>query len=49
MDSVSYVIVVRDLLVSPWPERRCVLTIGAYDGVHLGHQAVIAAVRDQAK
>lgn len=25
------------------------LTIGAYDGVHLGHQAVIAAVREQAQ
>ena len=49
MDSVSHVIVVRDLSVSPWPERRCVLTIGAYDGVHRGHQAVIAAVREQAK
>ena len=49
MDSVSHVIVVRDLSVSPWPERRCVLTIGAYDGVHLGHQAVIAAVREQAQ
>jgi riboflavin kinase/FMN adenylyltransferase len=49
VDSVSHVIVVRDLSVSPWPERRCVLTIGAYDGVHRGHQAVIAAVREQAK
>lgn len=49
MDSVSQVIVVRDLSVSPWPERRCVLTIGAYDGVHRGHQAVIAAVREQAR
>jgi riboflavin kinase/FMN adenylyltransferase len=49
VDSVSHVIVVRDLSVSPWPEKRCVLTIGAYDGVHRGHQAVIAAVREQAK
>ena len=27
----------------PWPGERTVVTIGAYDGVHLGHQAVIAA------
>ena len=36
-----------------WPGRRTVVTIGAYDGVHLGHQAVIdevkrRATRDQA-
>lgn len=29
-------------------ERRCVVTIGAYDGVHLGHRAVIAQVRSKA-
>ena len=29
----------------PWPGERTVVTIGAYDGVHLGHQAVIADVR----
>ena len=28
-----------------WPGERTVVTIGAYDGVHLGHQAVIADVR----
>lgn len=28
---------------------RSVVTIGAYDGVHLGHQAVIAQVRDRAR
>jgi riboflavin kinase / FMN adenylyltransferase len=31
-----------------WPGERTVLTIGAYDGVHLGHQAVIAAVKERA-
>ena len=30
-------------------ERRCVVTIGAYDGVHRGHQAVIEQVRQQAE
>ncbi|MBU6241969.1 MAG: bifunctional riboflavin kinase/FAD synthetase, partial [Acidobacteria bacterium] len=41
-------LVVRDLSKSPWPGRRSVVTIGAYDGVHRGHQSVIAAVRDKA-
>lgn len=29
-------------------DRRSVVTIGAYDGVHLGHRAVIAQVRERA-
>ena len=29
--------------------RRSVITIGAYDGVHLGHQEVIRQVRDKAR
>ena len=29
----------------PWPGERTVLTIGAYDGVHLGHRAIIETVR----
>ncbi|HQZ34399.1 MAG TPA: bifunctional riboflavin kinase/FAD synthetase [Ilumatobacteraceae bacterium] len=37
--------VVTDLSVPLWPGERTVVTIGAYDGVHLGHQAVIAEVR----
>jgi riboflavin kinase/FMN adenylyltransferase len=37
--------VISDLSVSPWPGERSVVTIGAYDGVHRGHQAVIAEVR----
>lgn len=42
-------LVVTDLSATPWPGERTVLTIGAYDGVHLGHQAVIAAVRRNAE
>jgi riboflavin kinase / FMN adenylyltransferase len=37
--------VIRDLAACPRPERGCVVTIGAYDGVHRGHRAVIDRVR----
>lgn len=40
--------VVDDLSVPAFPGERAVITIGAYDGVHLGHQAVIGEVRRQA-
>ena len=41
-------LVVTDLSVSPWPNERAVITIGAYDGVHRGHRAVIAQVQARA-
>lgn len=37
--------VITELDPPPFPGQRTVLTIGAYDGVHLGHRAVIAEVR----
>lgn len=37
--------VVTDPTQPPFPGERTVVTIGAYDGLHLGHQAVIAQVR----
>jgi len=37
--------VISDLSVPPWPGSRAVITIGAFDGVHLGHAAVVAQVR----
>ncbi len=40
--------VITDLSAAPWPGERTVVTIGAYDGVHRGHQAVIAEVRRRA-
>jgi len=40
--------VITELDAPPWPGERSVVTIGAYDGVHLGHQAVIAEVRARA-
>jgi riboflavin kinase/FMN adenylyltransferase len=35
----------RDLDECPRPSRGTAVTIGAYDGVHLGHRAVISTVR----
>jgi len=40
--------VVRDTSSSPEVGDGSAVTIGAYDGVHLGHQAVIAEVRREA-
>jgi riboflavin kinase/FMN adenylyltransferase len=39
------VLVITDASTDPFPGERTVLTIGAYDGLHHGHQAVIAQVR----
>jgi len=47
-DSVAAVLVVTDLEHCPWEGERAVITIGAYDGVHLGHRAVIDQVRRRA-
>jgi riboflavin kinase/FMN adenylyltransferase len=40
--------VVRDVGAGARPAAGSVVTIGAYDGVHVGHQAVIAEVRRRA-
>ena len=40
--------VLRDLSACPSPPGGTAVTIGAYDGVHLGHRAVIAEVRRRA-
>lgn len=37
----------RSAVVAALGDRRSVVTIGAYDGVHLGHRAVIGQVRSQ--
>jgi riboflavin kinase/FMN adenylyltransferase len=39
------VLVVTDTSSPPFPDDRTVITIGAYDGLHQGHQEVIAQVR----
>jgi riboflavin kinase/FMN adenylyltransferase len=41
--------VIEDLAACPKPAGGCVVTIGAYDGVHLGHQRLIARVRGMAE
>jgi riboflavin kinase/FMN adenylyltransferase len=41
--------VLRDRSGFPQPAEGSAVTIGAYDGVHLGHQAVIAEVRRRAE
>src|ERR671910_846091 len=41
--------VVTDLDSPPWPGQRTVVTIGAYDGVHVGHLAVIEQVKELAE
>jgi riboflavin kinase / FMN adenylyltransferase len=40
--------VLRDLSSCPRPPEGTAVTIGAYDGVHLGHRAVIGEVRRRA-
>jgi riboflavin kinase / FMN adenylyltransferase len=40
--------ILRDGDPCPRPDQGTVVTIGAYDGVHLGHRAVIAEVRRRA-
>jgi riboflavin kinase / FMN adenylyltransferase len=39
---------ISDLTAADFAGQRSVVTIGAYDGVHLGHRAVITAVRSRA-
>lgn len=36
---------ITDAVTEPFPGERSVITIGAYDGLHHGHQAVIEQVR----
>ncbi|HUS62104.1 MAG TPA: bifunctional riboflavin kinase/FAD synthetase [Acidimicrobiales bacterium] len=36
--------IIRDLAACPKPDTGTVVTIGAYDGLHLGHRALIADV-----
>jgi len=40
--------VIRDAASCPHPAEGCAVTIGQYDGVHVGHRTVIAEVRRRA-
>lgn len=40
---------IRGLINVPATLKGCVLTIGAFDGVHLGHQALLERVKKEAK
>ena len=42
-------LILRDTDAAAAPAQRSVVTIGAYDGVHKGHRAVIAHVQAEAK
>ena len=46
--SLQIMEVITDPAACPKPASGSVVTIGAYDGVHLGHRAVIAEVRRRA-
>lgn len=41
-------LIIQETDLAPADGTRSVITIGAYDGVHRGHQAVIAQVRNEA-
>ena len=41
-------LIVDDFSRRVWPEQRSIVTIGAYDGLHLGHRRVIDHVRSLA-
>ena len=40
--------VITDLSSPAWPGSRAVVSIGMYDGVHVGHRTVISQVRERA-
>ena len=41
--------VVRGSAELEWPPRRPVLTIGNFDGIHIGHRAILRTVTDRAR
>jgi len=48
------VLIIDDFSVCPWPGQASVVTIGSFDGLHIGHRAIIEqvltrAAKDEAK
>lgn len=43
------VLVIEDFSVCPWPGMTSVVTIGAFDGLHIGHRSVISRVVEAAR
>lgn len=41
--------VIEDFSVCPWPGLTSVVTIGAFDGLHIGHRQIIGRVVDEAR
>ncbi len=41
--------VITDLASCPHPEKGCAVSIGVYDGVHLGHRLLIEKLKQEAK
>lgn len=42
-------LIIEDFSACPWPGRSSVVTIGAFDGLHVGHRTVIDRVVDLAR
>lgn len=41
--------IIQDLDSCPTPEEGCVVAIGNFDGLHLGHRAILASVKEHAR
>jgi len=43
------VLIIEDFSTCPWPGLSSVVTIGAFDGLHIGHRTIIGQVIEEAK
>lgn len=42
-------LIIEDFSTCPWPGLSSVVTIGAFDGLHIGHRTIISQVIEEAK